>query len=210
MSHFALLYGSKICFPVYSYSLADPCRPAVPHDILGDLKLCRVTEINTVPRTLDMMMEVFEGEVAEAVAGAGARSAMQQLDCYTAVRQRYRDGSVFGPQLKSISWGSAPISSKTKDWVYNVWGGCDNFSLIEGYGSSEGGSITNDERVTSMVVCLVVDASDYGFSLDNGQGQVVVYSPEVRGGGGVSCTPCACIYACMCRLFVLPAGRQRV
>jgi long-subunit acyl-CoA synthetase (AMP-forming) len=179
MSHVFLLFGSKMGFPVYNYAPSDHSRPAVAQDIIGDLKLCRVTEINCVPRILDMIMEMFEEEVNGAIAKASTRSSLVELDCYTAVRQRYRDGLVFGPQLDSISWGSAPIQSKTKDWVFNVWGGCDNFSLAEGYGSSEGGTITVDERVTSMVVCFVVDASEYGFSLENGQGQVVVYSLEV-------------------------------
>jgi long-subunit acyl-CoA synthetase (AMP-forming) len=138
-----------------------------------------VTEINTVPRILDMIMELFEGEVADAKLKARAQSALDELDCYTAVRQRFRDGDVFGPQLRMISWGSAPISGRTKDWVHNVWGGSDNFLLVEGYGSSEGGSVTQDDKVTDSVVCFVVDASDHGFSLDNGQGQVVVHSLEV-------------------------------
>jgi long-subunit acyl-CoA synthetase (AMP-forming) len=175
----ALIYGSKICFPVYSYSSGDLRRPAIAHDIIGDLKLCRVTDLNTVPRTLDTIMELFEGEVAEAVVRSGAQTERDKENCKSAVRQKYREGLVFGPQLRSISWGSAPISSKTKDWVFDVWGGCDNVSLAEGYGSSEGGTITMNERVTDMVVCLVVDASEYGFSLDNGQGQVVVHSVEV-------------------------------
>ena len=178
-THLFLIDGGKVCFPVYSYTPSDPRRPAVARDIIGDLKLCRVTEINTVPRILDMIMELFEGEVADAKLQACAQSALDQLDCYTAVRQRYRDGVVFGPQLRMITWGSAPISGRTKDWVYNVWGGRDNFLLMEGYGSSEGGSVTQDDRVTDSVVCFVVDASDHGFSLDNGQGQVVVHSLEV-------------------------------
>lgn len=126
-----------------------------------------------------MIMEMFKEEVADAIAKAGTRSSLVELDCYTAVRQRYRDGPVFGPQLDSISWGSAPIRSKTKDWAFNVWGGCNNFSLAKRYGNSEGGTITVDDRVASMVVGFVVDASEYRFSLENGQGQVVVHSLEV-------------------------------
>ena len=186
-THFFFIDGGKVCFPVYSYTPSDQRRPAFARDIIGDLKLCRVTEINTVPRILDMIMELFEGEVADAKLKARAQSALDELDCYTAVRQRFRDGDVFGPQLRMITWGSAPISGRTKDWVHNVWGGSDNFLLMEGDGSSEGGSVTQDDRVTDSVVCFVVDASDHGFSLDNGQGQVVVHSLEV----GITGIPCA-------------------
>jgi hypothetical protein len=196
-SNQALIYGSKICFPVYSYSSGDLRRPAIAHDIIGDLKLCRVTDLNTVPRTLDTIMELFEGEVAEAVVRSGAQTERDKENCKSAVRKKYREGLVFGPQLRSISWGSAPISSKTKDWVFDVWGGCDNVSLAEGYGSSEGGTITTNDKVTDMVVCLVVDASEYGFSLDNGQGQVVVHSVEVL----------TCVSFYMCVLFIHFANR---
>jgi acyl-CoA synthetase (AMP-forming)/AMP-acid ligase II len=186
-THQFMIYGSKMCFPLYSYTLGDHRRPAFARDIIGDLKACRVTELNTVPRILDMIMELFEGEVAEAMAKSGARTDLEQLECYTAVRQRYRDGLVFGPQLSVVTWGSAPIQQRTKDWVYNVWGGCDNFVLAEGYGSSEGGTITSDEKVADSVVCFVVDAPDFGFSLDNGQGQVVAHSLEV----GSFCARCS-------------------
>jgi long-subunit acyl-CoA synthetase (AMP-forming) len=192
----ALIYGSKICFPVYSYTFGDQRRPSIAHDIIGDLKLCRVTELNTVPRTLDMIMELFEGEVAEALVRSGARTERDKENCKSAVRQKYREGLVFGPQLRLITWGSAPISSKTKNWVHDVWGGCDNVSLVEGYGSSEGGTITANEMVTDMVVCFVVDASEYGFSLENGQGQVVVHSNEVQ-----TCMPA--LYMCVNRASCL-------
>ncbi len=107
--------------------------------LFEDIRLVRPTELSLFPRILDMIHRHYQNEVlrrTEAEQGdAGAISAQVMEEMRT---------TFLGDRIAVMSFGSAPTTPEVKQFIDD----CFQVTLLEGYGSTETGSvITTGQRV---------------------------------------------------------------
>ncbi|WP_433556101.1 carboxylic acid reductase [Pseudonocardia xinjiangensis] len=107
-----------------------------------DLSLVRPTELIVVPRVSEMLFQRYQSEVNARAATGGDRSRIQ-----SEVTTKLREGFL-GGRLVWAGSTSAPLSAEMKTFVDSVLG----FPLHDGYGSTEGGMILEDRKVTPRVL----------------------------------------------------------
>ncbi|KHO21771.1 carboxylic acid reductase [Mycolicibacterium setense] len=116
---------------------------------LDDLALVRPTQLSFVPRIWDMLFQEYQSRVDRA--GAGSEDA---------VLAEVREG-LLGGRFVSAMTGSAPISAEMKTWVERLL----DMHLLEGYGSTEAGSVFVDGHIQRPPVIdyKLVDVPDLGY-----------------------------------------------
>ncbi|WP_166904432.1 carboxylic acid reductase [Mycobacterium sp. DL440] len=116
---------------------------------LDDLTLVRPTQLSFVPRIWDMLFQEYQSRVDRA--GAGSEDAV-----LTEVREH-----LLGGRFVSAMTGSAPISPEMKTWVERLL----DMHLLEGYGSTEAGSVFVDGHIQRPPVIdyKLVDVPDLGY-----------------------------------------------
>ncbi|WP_193043125.1 carboxylic acid reductase [Mycolicibacterium baixiangningiae] len=146
--------------------------------LLDDLRLVRPTQLGFVPRIWDMLFQEFAGEVDRRLAEGGDRPAGRD-DVEAAVLAELREEQLGGRFVSAIT-GSAPISPEMKTWVERLI----DMHLIEGYGSTEAGSVFVDGHIQRPPVLeyKLVDVPDLGyFSTDrpHPRGELLVRSTQM-------------------------------
>jgi fatty acid CoA ligase FadD9 len=123
--------------------------------LLDDLALARPTQLAFVPRIWEMLFQRFRGEMQRRAA-AGADPATLEQQVLTDLRH-----DLLGGRFLSATTGSAPISAELKTWVETLL----DFHLVDGYGSTEAGSIAVDGRVRRPPVLdyELVDVPELGY-----------------------------------------------
>ncbi|WP_102141325.1 carboxylic acid reductase [Mycobacterium hubeiense] len=116
---------------------------------LEDLALVRPTQLNFVPRIWDIIFQEYQSEVDRRGPGSEA-----------AVLAEFRR-NVLGGRFVSALTGSAPISPEMKAWVESLL----EMHLLEGYGSTEAGSVFVDGRIQRPPVIdyKLVDVPELGY-----------------------------------------------
>ncbi|MGV0805074.1 carboxylic acid reductase [Mycolicibacterium setense] len=116
---------------------------------LDDLALVRPTQLSFVPRIWDMLFQEYQSRVDRA--GAGSEDAV-----LAEVRE-----DLLGGRFVSAMTGSAPISAEMKTWVERLL----DMHLLEGYGSTEAGSVFVDGHIQRPPVIdyKLVDVPDLGY-----------------------------------------------
>jgi len=117
--------------------------------LFEDLALVRPTELNFVPRVWDMLFEQFQSELD--------RRSPEDADQVTAELRR----DLLGDRFVAALTGSAPISAEMKVWVESLL----QIHLVEGYGSTEAGSVLIDNRIKRPTVIdyKLVDVPELGY-----------------------------------------------
>jgi fatty acid CoA ligase FadD9 len=118
---------------------------------LEDLALVRPTQLSFVPRIWDMLFQEYQSRLDQrgADVSADARSTNVSADARSnnvsaeeqvlaEVRQ-----DLLGGRFVSAMTGSAPISAEMKAWVERLL----EMHLLEGYGSTEAGSVFVDGHI---------------------------------------------------------------
>jgi fatty acid CoA ligase FadD9 len=110
---------------------------------LDDLALVRPTQMNFVPRIWDMLYQEY---VSQSDRGASDDELRQHL---------------LGGRFVSAMTGSAPISPELKAWVEEFL----DMHLIEGYGSTEAGSVFVDGQIRRppVIEYKLVDVPELGY-----------------------------------------------
>lgn len=123
--------------------------------LLDDLALVRPTQLVFVPRIWEMLFQRFRGEVQRHTA-AGADPATVEEAVRTELREK-----LLGGRFLAATTGSAPISRELRTWVETLLG----FHLVDGYGSTEAGSIAVDGRIRRPPVLdyELVDVPELGY-----------------------------------------------
>ncbi|MGE2713657.1 carboxylic acid reductase [Mycolicibacterium litorale] len=123
--------------------------------LLDDLRLVRPTQLGFVPRIWDMLFQEFTGEVERRLADGGDRTEVED-----AVLRAQREELLGGRFVTAIT-GSAPISPEMKTWVERLL----DMHLIEGYGSTEAGSVFVDGHIQRppVIEYKLVDVPDLGY-----------------------------------------------
>ncbi|MEV0669949.1 carboxylic acid reductase [Mycobacterium sp. NPDC050441] len=115
---------------------------------LDDLALVRPTQLSFVPRIWDMLFQEYQSRLD--------RSGAPEGDVLDEVRN-----DLLGGRFVSAMTGSAPISPEMKTWVERLL----DMHLLEGYGSTEAGSVFVDGYIQRPPVIdyKLVDVPDLGY-----------------------------------------------
>ncbi|KWX24882.1 oxidoreductase [Mycolicibacterium wolinskyi] len=116
---------------------------------LEDLALVRPTQLSFVPRIWDMLFGEYQSRVDQRGAGSEAEVLAEVRD------------NLLGGRFVSALTGSAPISAEMKTWVETLL----DMHLLEGYGSTEAGSVFVDGHIQRPPVIdyKLVDVPDLGY-----------------------------------------------
>jgi fatty acid CoA ligase FadD9 len=129
---------------------------------LDDLALARPTQMNFVPRIWDMLYQEY---VSQTDRGASIEELRQSL---------------LGGRFVTAMTGSAPISPELKVWVEDFL----DMHLVEGYGSTEAGSVFVDGMIRRPPVIdyKLVDVPDLGYfgsDVPHPRGELLVKSDQL-------------------------------
>ncbi|WP_029107417.1 carboxylic acid reductase [Mycobacterium sp. URHD0025] len=115
---------------------------------LDDLALVRPTQLSFVPRIWDMLFQEYQSRLD--------RSGAPEDEVLAEVREK-----LLGGRFVSAMTGSAPISAEMKTWVERLL----DMHLLEGYGSTEAGSVFVDGHIQRPPVIdyKLVDVPDLGY-----------------------------------------------
>ncbi|OLP02542.1 oxidoreductase [Mycolicibacterium porcinum] len=115
---------------------------------LDDLALVRPTQLSFVPRIWDMLFQEYQSRLD--------RSGAPEDEVLAEVRE-----DLLGGRFVSAMTGSAPISAEMKTWVERLL----DMHLLEGYGSTEAGSVFVDGHIQRPPVIdyKLVDVPDLGY-----------------------------------------------
>ncbi|MBI3225956.1 MAG: AMP-binding protein, partial [Mycolicibacterium cosmeticum] len=133
---------------------------------LEDLALTRPTQLNFVPRIWDMLFQEFQSRTSHGADEDVVLADMRE--------------NVLGGRYVSALTGSAPISPELKGWVERLL----DQHLLEGYGSTEAGSVFVDGRITRPPVLeyKLVDVPELGYRLSDvphPRGELLVRSTQL-------------------------------
>ncbi|GAS99818.1 fatty-acid-CoA ligase FadD9 [Mycolicibacterium canariasense] len=133
---------------------------------LDDLALTRPTQLNFVPRIWDMLFQEFQSRTSH---GADEDTVLADM----------RENLLGGRYVSALT-GSAPISPELKAWVERLL----EQHLLEGYGSTEAGSVFVDGRITRPPVLeyKLVDVPELGYRLTDvphPRGELLVKSTQL-------------------------------
>ncbi|HEX5143726.1 MAG TPA: carboxylic acid reductase [Mycobacterium sp.] len=137
--------------------------------LIEDFSLVHPTQLNLVPRVWDMLYQEYCSERDRQDGSATPDEVM------TAVRDR-----ILGNRYVSALTGSAPISPELRAWVEAFLG----MHLLEGYGSTEAGSVFVDGMIRRPPVIdyKLVDVPELGYLLTdqpNPRGELLVKSTQM-------------------------------
>lgn len=141
----ALARGGTVCFAARS-DLST---------LLDDLALVRPTQLAFVPRIWEMLFQRFRGLVQRRTADGADPAGIE-----AAVTAELRE-NLLGGRFLAATTGSAPISPELKGWVESFL----DLHLVDGYGSTEAGSIAVDGRIRRPPVLdyRLDDVGDLGY-----------------------------------------------
>ena len=164
-----LLRGNRVAMPIMRFSEASGLTIL---DQFSDLLRLQPSYVSSVPRFYEIVQRMFFDDVAALTA-----EGMDSTAARATVTAQYRNGKLFGKQLRGMFWGSAPISPQLELFLREIWGPPNGpLAMSQGYGSSECGTITADMVAVPNIVALLVESGDSGNSLDSYRGEVVVHT----------------------------------
>ncbi|MEV0637358.1 carboxylic acid reductase [Streptomyces sp. NPDC050619] len=123
--------------------------------LFEDIALTRPTALLMVPRVCDMLFQEYQAEMTRRAAEFADREALD-----AAVKTDLRERFVGGRLLQALC-GSAPLSAELREFVQS----CLDLPLLEGYGSTETGSVLLNTRVQRPPVLDIklVDVPELGY-----------------------------------------------
>jgi fatty acid CoA ligase FadD9 len=146
------------------------------NQLFEELGALRPTFLATVPRVFDVLRGRYEHALRTALESA----APEEHEAITeGVRARFRE--LLGGRLQSVAVGSAPCSEATLEFMRLCFAGS---RVSEGYGSTECGSITHNDRVVAGVDVKLIDVPDLGYLTTDvpARGEICVKTPHMISG----------------------------
>lgn len=148
-------------------------------DVLGDMRALQPTFIFSVPRLFELAHALFDDAVKQKVA-TGVSEGWARAETIQLFRS---PAGPFGGRICVMSVGSAPVTPQLFAFLSEVWsekhGG--PASVGQGYGSTECGTISVDNRIWPSVRVLLVERQDLNRSFDSSRpcGELLVTTPMV-------------------------------
>ncbi|HEY0227625.1 MAG TPA: AMP-binding protein, partial [Mycobacterium sp.] len=125
--------------------------------LLEDWALVRPTELDVVPRVVEMLFQRYRSAVERRVA-EGADPADAEQDATTELRERLLGGRVLGGVV-----GSAPLAGEMKAFLDSTL----DVHIADGYGLTETGMLTRDGVISRKRVLdyKLIDVPELGYFL---------------------------------------------
>ncbi|QNP68367.1 thioester reductase domain-containing protein [Streptomyces roseirectus] len=145
--------------------------------LFEDIALARPTALLFVPRVCDTLFQEYQSERARR---AGEFTDPQALDA--AVKADLRERLIGGRLIQAL-YGSAPLSAELREFMRT----CLDLPVLDGYGSTETGSVLLNTRVQRPPVLDVklVDVPELGYfrtDLPHPRGELVLKSATLTPG----------------------------
>jgi fatty acid CoA ligase FadD9 len=125
--------------------------------VFEDARALGPTMFSTVPRVFEVLRGRHERRLKAALEGADAADHAEITERVLAETRLE-----FGPRLQTISSVSAPCSAATFRFLQTCFRDC---LVSDGYGSTECGSITVNDRIAPGVEVKLIDAPELGYSI---------------------------------------------
>ncbi|MGZ8179584.1 carboxylic acid reductase [Williamsia sp. SKLECPSW1] len=121
--------------------------------LMDDIALARPTDLTLVPRVCDMIHQRYITELDRRGDSADA-----------AVKQMIRDELLGGRVLAALC-GTAPLAPEMAEFISD----CLDVHLVDGYGSTEAGSVLVDGHITRPPVTeyKLIDVPELGYHVDD-------------------------------------------
>ena len=158
-------FGGQIGF-----ASGDPAR------LFEDISLLRPTTIGGVPRVFDVLHAQYRQLLAQH---REAHPAQPEEEATREVMASVRE--LFGDRLQTVGVGSAKSSAALLEFLRECFGDCH---VMDGYGSTEVGTITLDGAVQASVEVRLVDIPELGYlsSDEPPRGEICVKTPHMISG----------------------------
>lgn len=146
--------------------------------LLSDLAAFEPTWVSSVPRLFDVLYASYQRKLAAALAAEpdGDPSAIE-----ASVLRAHR--RAFGERVQGVSTGSAPVNPEVLAFLRRCF---SDLWVMDGYGSTEVGTITFDNRISPNVEVKLapIEGADRGEARPGGpeRGEICVRSPHVIDG----------------------------
>jgi fatty acid CoA ligase FadD9 len=142
--------------------------------LLSDIAAIEPTWVSSVPRLFDV---VYAGYQRKLAAARGAEPERDPAEIEASVLRAHR--GIFGKRVQGVSTGSAPVSPEVlaflKRCFADIW-------VMDGYGSTEVGTIAADHRVLGDVQVKLVPVPGQEGADRPERGEIWVRSPHVIDG----------------------------
>lgn len=144
--------------------------------LLSDLAALEPTWVASVPRLFDVVYAGYQRKLAAARAADPERDPAE-IEAF--VLRAHRE--VFGRRVQGVSTGSAPVSPEVLAFLRRCF---SDLWVMDGYGSTEVGTIASDQRVVANVEVKLVPASDSSEARagEPERGEIWVRSPHIIDG----------------------------
>ena len=128
--------------------------------LFEDLALVRPTQLVLVPRVWDMISARVQSQLDRCALDDGCALDDQRATVEAEVLERERH-TLLGGRFVNALTGSAPMSPELKEWTESFL----EIHLLEGYGSTEAGSVIVDGQIRRPPVTdyTLVDVADLGY-----------------------------------------------
>ncbi len=126
--------------------------------LFEDIRLARPTSVLLVPRVAGMVYQHYQAELVRRAAGASSDEEREKIS--EAIMMEMRR-SFLGDRILMLSLGSAPTPAEVVGFLRR----CFDVPVIDGYGSTEAGPLTVDDRVDmdSVTKWKLVDVPELGY-----------------------------------------------
>jgi fatty acid CoA ligase FadD9 len=110
--------------------------------LFDDIRIARPTLFSFLPRIATMVYQYFQTEVLGRLEGSGRDRASVESEVMAEMRETF-----LGNRLRVGSLGSAPTAPEVKQFLID----CFDIAFVEGYGTTEAGTITMNSRMLPHV-----------------------------------------------------------
>ena len=150
-----------------------------PSRLFEDVALLQPTFFNAVPRVFDLLRTQYHALLAERRRNHPSADAAELERIEAEVLASLR--AIFGPRLQAAFVGSAQPSPALLEFLRRLFAGC---WMIEGYGTTEVGTIAVDGVIAPNVDVRLVDVPEFGYFTSDRppRGEICVRTPYMIAG----------------------------
>lgn len=141
--------------------------------LFQDIQLARPTSMFFAPRVAEMIYQRFQSEVVRRSSGIANDEERERISEQV---MREMGSSFLGDRLLLVITGSAPTPPEVTAFLRR----CFEVPVVDGYGSTEAGYITIDDRIAQDVEWRLVDVPELGYRTTDKpypRGELYVKSP---------------------------------
>ena len=143
-------------------------RTSPQHDIYSDVRVLAPSEVGSVPAFFNALYAQYQKSLLFAMAYSTDRTPEEAK---ASLKEAFAQS--LGPRVQVLSVGSAPVSPAVLKWMREIW---DHCYVSEGYGSTEAGTMSVDNKISSKVTLKLRSVPELGYDANGTppRGEVVV------------------------------------